>query len=506
MCTRLMTSLVMVAILLLVSVQALAQPQLRSFHPGDVLRANDLNAIVEQIKKNATAASGSGGETHTVDCNAGETIQGKVDEAQPGDTIMIAAGTCNENVVVNKDGITLAGAGQDSTVIDGDNIDASGILVKGQQNVTIKDLTVQNGLIGVHVGLGASAWLENVTAKDSRYKVGHNSGFGILIANSSNAVLTGSIVATGNASNGVIAWQGGRASVVGNLTFEGIRIPQANLKANDNGGHGIELGLSSSLHVQAPDGAYTTLQANNNGGRGIQLGTGSSVQFGGGADIEATGNGESGLWIEIGSSALFIGWDGTSSGYTGAFNGNGQYGIAVFNNSSLHTWDGGIASSITATNNVTNGTGWGLLVEAGSTAFFETPSSETSSKLVLSNNGHGVGVYSNSSLLLRLPAEIKDNANDGIEAWGNAWVESGNDTGSQTMITGNGSNGIGAWHGAGIYLRNAVVTGNAQNNIAAGQGSRLDWSDSQVDDPIYCDPTALAVPFSEASCPGSSDQ
>ena len=283
-------------------------------------------------------------------------------------------------------------------------------------------------------------------------------------------------------------------------------MPQASLQANNNGLHGIELGISSSLQVQAPDGPNATLQANNNGGRGIQLGTGSSVQFGGGADIEATGNGESGLWIETGSSALFAGWSDISRGFTGSFSGNGSFGIAVFNNASLEVWDDGVASNITATNNVTNGTGWGLLVEAGSTALFNSPSSETSSKLVLSNNGHGVGVYSNSSLLLRLPTEIKDNASDGIEAWGNAWVESGNDTGSQTMITGNGSNGIGAWHGAGIYLRNAVVTGNAQNNIAAGQGSRLDWSDSQVDDPIYCDPTALAVPFSEASCPGSSDQ
>ena len=42
-----LTTLVMVASLL-VSGQALAQPpQLPTFQPGDVLRANDLNAIVE---------------------------------------------------------------------------------------------------------------------------------------------------------------------------------------------------------------------------------------------------------------------------------------------------------------------------------------------------------------------------------------------------------------------------------------------------------------------------
>ena len=503
--TRHLTTLMTVASLLALG-QALAQPPtIPNFQRGQVLTADELNRMVGQINKNTNALSEGDGETHAVDCSAG-TIADAMEQAQPGDTIMIAAGTCNENVVVNKDGITLAGAGQDSTVVDGDNIDASVILVKGQQNVTIKDLTVQNGLIGVHVGLGASAWLENVTAKDSVSKAGHNSGYGILVANSSDAVLTGSIVASGNAAQGILVWQGGRASVVGNHVFEGSRMPQANLQANGNGLHGIELGVSSSLQVHAPDGTYTTLQANNNGGRGIQLGTGSSAQFGGGADIEATGNGESGLWIETGSSALFAGWSDLSRGFTGAFNGNGSIGISVFNNASLEVWDGGAVGNITATNNVTDGSGWGLLVGAGSTAFFNTPSSETASKLVLSSNGHGAGVYSNSTLVLQLPAEIRDNTNSGVDAWGNAWVESGNVTGSEAMITGNGRNGISAWNGVGIFLRNATITGNSETNIAAGQGSRLDWSDSQVDAPIYCDPSALAVPFSEASCPEPSDQ
>ena len=70
--TRLMTTLVMVASLLLVSGQALAQPQLPTFQSGDVLRADQLNRIVEQVKKNASASGGSGdGATLNVDCNAG---------------------------------------------------------------------------------------------------------------------------------------------------------------------------------------------------------------------------------------------------------------------------------------------------------------------------------------------------------------------------------------------------------------------------------------------------
>ena len=403
--------------------------------------------------------------------------------------------------MVDKDGITLDGGG--SAVIDGSGADAAAVLIKGHQNVTIKGLTVQKGLIGIHVGLGASAWLEDVTAKDSRFKAGHNSGFGILIANSSEATLTGAIVATGNASDGITVWQGGRASVVGNLAFEGTRMPQASLQANGNSGNGIQVGLSSSLQVQSADGQYSILQANNNGWDGIVLATGSSAQFGGGADIEATGNRVTGLWVGMGSAVQFVTRDSISKGFTGTFNSNGWYGILLYNNASLHVWGGGIASNITATDNVTDGTGWGLLVDAGSTASFNGPSSETPSKLVLSNNGHGAGVYSDSSLILRLPTEIKDNATDGIAAWGNSWVASGNVTGSETVITGNGRNGVDAWNGVGVYLRNATITDNTGSDVSAGQGSRLDWSGSQVDT-VYCDDTALA--FNDASCPEQSGQ
>ena len=74
--------------------------------------------------------------------NAGETIQSKVDAAQPGDTIMIT-GTCNEAVVVNKDDITLDGGGL--AVIDGAGIDRWAVDITGHQKVTIQGLTVLNG-------------------------------------------------------------------------------------------------------------------------------------------------------------------------------------------------------------------------------------------------------------------------------------------------------------------------------------------------------------------------
>ena len=147
--TRLITTLVMVVSLLLASGPALAQPQpprIPDFQRGQVLTADELNRIVGQVNRNTNASGGNGGgTTHSVDCESGETIAAAMSEAQSGDTIEIT-GTCNEAVVVNKDGITLDGGG--SAVLDGSGINHWAIDVSGHQRVTIKGLTVQNGLSG----------------------------------------------------------------------------------------------------------------------------------------------------------------------------------------------------------------------------------------------------------------------------------------------------------------------------------------------------------------------
>ena len=554
--TRFITALMMVTSLLMTS-QVLAQPRLPTFSPGDVLKASDLNMIVEQVKRHRQGLSGTEGETHPVDCDSGDTIKAAMDQAQPGDTIEIS-GTCNENVVVDKDGITLTGEGQDSTIIDGSNGDAAGVIIKGHQNVTVRGLTVQNGLNGIKIVEGAAAWLEDVTVRGSPGKEGHDSSHGILVSASASAVLTGAIVANNNAGNGIFVLNSSSVFVGGNVVIEGVLLPQASLKANgngefgiqvetsgslnvfsgdsvpttiqannnsngigvwngasaqfgggasieanDNGGFGMEVGLNSSLYALSWDSVPTTIVANRNATYGILLSQGGSVQFGGGADVEATGNGESGLYIANGSSAAFYAYTGPDRGFAGAFNNNGRYGIAVFNNASLSAYDNGVASSITATNNVTDGTGWGLLVESGSSAFFGSPSSETSSKLVLANNGHGAGVYNQGSVMLRMPSEIKDNALDGIEAWGNSFIEI-DYAGANAMITGNGRNGISAWNGVGIYFENATITGNTGASVSAGQGSRLDWYGGQVNAPINCDDSVFA--FGDASCPDDDDE
>jgi len=77
------------------------------------------------------------------------TIQGAVDVAAPGDTLLIGKGHYFENVVIASKRITLQGAGRRITVIDGN--DKGTVITVGDPNgaprtiVALSDLTITRG-------------------------------------------------------------------------------------------------------------------------------------------------------------------------------------------------------------------------------------------------------------------------------------------------------------------------------------------------------------------------
>ena len=554
---RLMTTLVMVvAGLLLVGGQALAQPQLPTFQSGQVLTADQLNRIVEQVRRNADASGASGGgATHTVDCNAGETIQGKVDAAQPGDTILIS-GTCNEAVVVNKDDVTLDGGG--SAVIDGAGIDRWAIDVTGRQKVTLKGLTVQNGYVaGIEITESSGVWMQDVTVRNTRRGKYGSDGTGIFVGHASSVVLTGAIVADGNAGNGIMVWQSGNALALGNFTPREVTYPRASIQANGNGEHGIFVAGSSSFAAFSNFGDNTTIHAKTNTYSGISVQVSSSMIVAGGTDLEATNNKGNGLEVGGASSAQYWGRAAESRTASGLFDSNGGAGISVWGSSSFNVWDDGVAVNITSTNNA-----WrGLDIWGGSDAGFNSPASEPISKLVFNGNGaEGIEVGGNATLYSRLPSEMRNNAYEGVGIWagghvgleastiadntgkgiaaatntalwlttsrianngadgievGNnstahfydvtitangghgiaaynhAFVQAYEDAGSS--ITGNGGHGINAWNGVSIQLHKATITGNTNDDVNASFGSRFHFYGGGIIGDIYCDASVLSI-------------
>jgi len=79
--------------------------------------------------------------------NTGEiflTIQNAINDTDTasGDTIFVKKDIYNENIEINKDGITLLGEDQDDTIIDASNTNKNAILILNHDNVTIKEFTI----------------------------------------------------------------------------------------------------------------------------------------------------------------------------------------------------------------------------------------------------------------------------------------------------------------------------------------------------------------------------
>lgn len=81
------------------------------------------------------------GTTHHV--APGDDIQAVIDAASPGDSIFLEAGIHRQALEITTPELTIAGAGENVTILDGTDIIANGIKITAN-DITIRALTVQN--------------------------------------------------------------------------------------------------------------------------------------------------------------------------------------------------------------------------------------------------------------------------------------------------------------------------------------------------------------------------
>lgn len=174
-----------------------------------------------------------------------DTIQSAVDDANPGDIVLVSPGLYNEKITIETDGITLRGLDRNDVILDGQDKYANGITVTAD-GVSVENLTVrryqQNGVLftGVepeYAGKSKYAGDEDSVLNGYRiaYVTAHNNGlYGIYVFASRNGVIEDSY-ASGHPDSGIYVGQCRPCNVVmKNLLAENNAIGYYGTNASDN--------------------------------------------------------------------------------------------------------------------------------------------------------------------------------------------------------------------------------------------------------------------------------
>ncbi len=362
-----------------------------------------------------------------VNCTKGQTITHAL---QGFDFIPITIqvkGTCNENITIVRDDVTLIadplggivnGAdpntntisiGAARTVIDGLTVTGgrNGISVYGSGGSTIRNCTVQNnGRIGIVYFHGGHGLVDNCTVQ--------NNGFiGVYIEGASATVINSTI--SSNTGPGIHVHLGGsaRIGITDHDQYAGNTI-------SNNQGNGIFITYGGRADI-----AGNTIQGNGtdptspSGRPGIFVHNAGATLVG---NNRITGNSGTGVQA-FGSSSVHIGAPDRGLPITGVFanviTGNAKGGIIGYLGASLYIRD--------ATINGNSGDGVTLFLRSTAWMFGNT---------INNNTGHGILLTLGGGLLLQDPAvTVSGNTKFGLQCFGNESSFSGNTSG----ISGNGS-------------------------------------------------------------------
>ena len=218
-----------------------------------------------------------------VDCDKGNTITEALTHADPGDTIRVI-GVCVERVVIKTGRLTLDGEG--TAVLDGAGGGPTGfgeggvLVIAGVHGVLIKGFAVQNGNShGISGRDGAAFAVHGSTVRDiavagilvrnnsladlKNVMVQRTGGIGIVVENTSTAVLKGSISSTASGSNGIAVQSGSTLEIRG-----------ASVHSTENGGGGVDIVDSQLVIFGFPESQGIPLIADRNGSDGIFGATG----------------------------------------------------------------------------------------------------------------------------------------------------------------------------------------------------------------------------------------
>ena len=333
-------------------------------------------------------------EPKKVNCDKGQTIAQKLQDNAKPITIEVR-GTCHENVVIDRDDVTLV-AGPSGGTVNGPDPTQNTITVRGAR-IVIDGLTVTGGFNGITNRGGLT--IRNCTVQ-------------------------------GTGRNGISFYRGGHGTV-------------DHCTVRNNPRFGIRVEGGSATVTNSTISGNTEAGIIVNGGGNGRIGITDVTTYAGNT---ITGNQQSGIWVGIGGTAIVGGNEISSNGIgSGTF---GQFGIGVF----------GATAAIVGNNTISGNAGAGVFAHSSSVligdAGFGLPTENT-----ITGNGIGTsatkgGIYGflGASLDIR-NATINGNTGDGVTLNLRSTARMFGDT-----VTNNSANGILLTRGGGLVLQSPTVS------------------------------------------------
>ncbi len=223
-------------------------------------------------------------------CSA-TTINGAIALASPGDFIQVAAGTYNEQVVVNKDNLVLIGANSGKAACGGARVAESIVgTPNGAFQIMANGVVVSSFLVqGVTGGLGAGVHASGVSGVRIHNNIIQNNVIGILLGGANHEVASNNIHNNNNpgaaSGTGIYSDTGLTNSTISTNCFNGhtraaLNLIGAPVVAGTVGGITVEANSATNdAGFSFSGGGNLSISANRSSGSGTDV-----VRFRGGVD------------------------------------------------------------------------------------------------------------------------------------------------------------------------------------------------------------------------------